>query len=89
MDDREKERLAQEATRLLNEPLLADALNEMMADAFAEFKSMRVSPETMPDVIALQQRVNVIQEIPDRLHARIIASGQADGGMSVEKEPSG
>lgn len=81
----DKEHLSAEARRLLSEPLLADALNELMADAFAEFKALRVSPETLPDVIALQQRINVIQEIPDKLKSRIIASGEMDGGFSGEK----
>jgi hypothetical protein len=81
----DKEHLAAEAQRLLNEPLLVDALNDMMADAFAEFKALRVSPETLPDVIALQQRINVIQEIPEKLKSHIIAAGEMDGGFSGEK----
>jgi hypothetical protein len=39
-------------------------------------------------VIALQQRINVIQSIPDLLQAKITASGQRDGGYVVEsKQP--
>lgn len=84
----EKDRLASEAARLLNEPLLVDALDGIMADAFAEFKAMRVSHETLPDVIALQQRIVATQEIHDRIHAKITASGQMDGGMVVENKPT-
>lgn len=82
------ERQAAEATRLLNEPLLVEALDALMGDAFAEFKELRIAPETLSDVIALQQRINVIQSIPDLLQAKIIASGQRDGGHVVEnKQP--
>jgi hypothetical protein len=82
----EAERIAAEAKRLLAEPLLAEALDTMLSDAFAEFKALRIAPETMADVIALQQRINVIQEIPDLIGAKILASGQYDGGVTVEKE---
>ncbi len=88
MDDREKQRLAAEATRLLNEPLLVEALDNIMADAFAEFKDLRVSHETLPDVIALQQRILVTHEIHDRIEAKITASGQRDGGVVVENKPT-
>lgn len=83
----EKERLASEAQRLLNEPLLAEALDGLMADAFADFKALRVSHETLPDVIALQQRILVTHEIRDRIEAKITASGQRDGGVVVEAKP--
>jgi Holliday junction resolvase len=84
----EKERIASEAARLLNEPLLVEALDGIMADAFAEFKSLRVSQETLPDVIALQQRILVAHEIHDRIEAKITASGQRDGGVVVENKPT-
>jgi hypothetical protein len=84
----EAERLASEANRLLNEPLLVEALDGIMADAFADFKALRVSQETLPDVIALQQRILVAHEIHDRINAKILASGQADGGVTVETKPT-
>jgi hypothetical protein len=84
----EKERIASEAARLLNEPLLVEALDGIMADAFAEFKALRVSQETLPDVIALQQRILVAHEIHDRIEAKITASGQRDGGVVVENKPT-
>jgi len=82
------ERAAAEATRLLNEPLFVEALDAIMADAFAEFKAMRITPDTITDAIALQQRIVATQEIHDRLHAKIIASGQVNGGMAVENKPT-
>ena len=88
MDQREAQRLASEATRLLNEPLLAEALDGLMSDAWAEFKALRVSHETLADVIALQQRVLVVHEIKDRIEAKITASGQRDGGVVVEIKPT-
>ena len=84
----EKERLASEAQRLLNEPLFVAALDNLMADAFADFKALRVSHETLADVIALQQRVLVVHEIRDRIEANITASGQRDGGVVVEIKPT-
>jgi len=78
------ERAASEAQRLLNEPLLVEALDGVMADAFAEFKALRVAPETIHDVIALQQRIIVAQEIFSRLNSIITASGMRDGGVQVE-----
>lgn len=77
-------RIAAEAERLLNEPLLVAALDELMADAFAEFKSAKIGPETLHEVIALQQRINVLQAIPDQIRAKITAAGERDGGFAVE-----
>ncbi len=79
-------KLAAEAERLLNEPLFVEALNDLMGEAFAEFKALSISPNSLHEVIALQQRINVLQEIPDRIKARITASGQMDGGVEVEKK---
>ena len=81
----EAERLAAEAHRLLNEPLLVEALDAIMADAFAEFKAMSIGPDTIYDVVALQQRIIATQEIHDRIDQKITASGQRDGGVVVEK----
>ena len=85
LDLTEAERLAAEASRLLNEPLLVEALDGIMADAFAEFKAMSIGPDTIYDVVALQQRIIATQEIHDRIDAKITASGQRDGGVVVEK----
>lgn len=82
------ERLAAEATRLLNEPLLVEALDGIMADAFAEFKAMSIGPDNIYQVVALQQRIIATQEIHDRIDAKITASGQRDGGVVVEKTPT-
>lgn len=88
MDDREKQRLASEARRLLNEPLFVEALDAIMGDAWGDFKALRVSPETIHDVIALQQRILVTHEIRDRIEAKITASGLRDGGVVVENKPT-
>ena len=82
----EAERLAAEAARLLNEPLLVDALDGIMADAFAEFKAMTIGPHNIYEVVALQQRIIATQEIHDRIDAKITASGQRDGGMTAENK---
>lgn len=83
-----QERAASEAQRLLNEPLLVEALDGIMADAFAEFKEIVIGPDNINAVIALQQRIVATQEIHDRLEAKIKASGLMDGGMVVEKKPT-
>jgi hypothetical protein len=82
------ERAASEAQRLLNEPLLVEALDGIMADAFAEFKEIKISADNVTKVIALQQRIVATQEILERLQAKITASGQRDGGIEIEKKPS-
>lgn len=82
------ERNAAEAARLLNEPLLVEALDGIMADAFAEFKEITISPETIAEVIALQALAKAAHEIHDRIERHITASGQNDGGVEVEKKPS-
>lgn len=88
-DEREQaERLAGEARRLLNEPLLVEALDGIMADAFAEFKIIPITAANLDAVIALQARANAAQDLFQRLNARIIASGAHDGGIDVEKRPS-
>lgn len=83
-----EERLAEEAARLLSEPLLVEALDGIMADAFAEFKAITIGPDNIMEVIALQQRIIATQEIHDRIEAKITASGQRDGGHVVEKPPT-
>jgi hypothetical protein len=82
------ERMAAEAARLLNEPLLVEALDGIMSDAFAEFKAIVIGPDNIMEVIALQQRIIATQQIHDRLEAKITASGQRDGGVVVEKPPT-
>lgn len=85
---READRLASEANRLLNEPLLVEALDAIMADAFAEFKELKLGPDTLHEAIALQQRILATHEIHDRINAKILASGQQDGGVTVENKPT-
>lgn len=85
---READRLASEANRLLNEPLLVEALDGIMADAFADFKAMKLGPDTLHEAIALQQRILAVHDIHDRINAKILASGQQDGGVTVETPPT-
>jgi hypothetical protein len=82
------ERAASEAQRLLNEPLLVEALDAIMGDAFAEFKDLQITPDTLHQVIALQQRVIVVQEIFGQLKAKITAAGLNDGGVTIETKPT-
>ena len=82
------ERTAAEAQRLLNEPLLVETLDGIMADAFAEFKDIDITPDNLAAVIKLQARTYVAHEILDRLNAKIAASGQMDGGVDVEIKPT-
>ena len=56
--------------------------------AVADFKALRVSTETLTDVIALQQRILVTHEIRERIESKITASGQRDGGVVVESKPT-
>ena len=82
------ERAASEAQRLLNEPLFVEALDGIMADAFAEFKELKIGPDNIFEVVALQQRIIATQEIHDRIDAKITAAGQRNGGVTVENKPT-
>ena len=88
MNDAEKNRRASEAERLLNEPLLVEALDEIMGDAFAEFKEMPITTNNLEAVLALQARARSVQELVDRLKAVITASGRHDGGVTIDGEPT-
>ncbi len=59
-----------------------------MGEAFAEFKQLKLGPDTLYEAIALQQRILVLQDIHDRIEANIRASGQMDGGVKVENKPT-
>lgn len=81
-----KERASLEAQRLLNEPLLMDAFEEVMTDAFAEFQAIDIDPTTIHAVIALQQRIVGIQLIRDQLNSNITAAGHLNGGIAFENK---
>lgn len=83
-----QERAAAEAQRLLNEPLLVEALDGIMGDAFADFKAMKLTPDTIHEAIALQQRIVAVQDLKDRIEAKITAAGLRDGGVAVETKPT-
>lgn len=79
---------ADAARQLLANPILAGVLDAIMADAFAEFKSIPVTAANIEAVIALQARANAAHEVHDRLEAIITASGVHDGGVVVETRPT-
>ena len=49
---------------------------------------MELTPDTLFKAIALQQRIVATQAIHDLIDAKITASGQRDGGVSVEDKPT-
>lgn len=83
---REQQRLAAEATRLLNEPLLADAFAEVRMDALIALSEADAS--NMKEILRLQAIATCLSDVVDLLKAKITASGQSDGGVQVETPPT-
>lgn len=83
---RADERLAAEAQRLLSEPLLADAFAEVRMDALIALSEVDASKTI--EILRLQAIATCLSDVVDLLKAKIIASGQSDGGMQVETAPS-
>ena len=86
MSTREQQRLAAEATRLLNEPLLADAFAEVRMDALVALSETDASD--MKEILRLQAIATCLSDVVDLLKAKITASGQSDGGVQVETPPT-
>jgi hypothetical protein len=83
---REQQRLAAEATRLLNEPLLAEAFAEVRMDALIALSEADAGD--MKGILRLQAIATCLSDVRDLLYAKITASGQADGGVQVETPPT-
>lgn len=83
---REQDRLAAEATRLLSEPLLADAFAEVRMDALIALSEADASD--MKEILRLQAIATCLSDVVDLLKAKITASGQADGGVQIETVPT-
>jgi hypothetical protein len=86
MATREQQRLAAEALRLLNEPLLAEAFAEVRMDALTALSE--VDAGDMKEILRLQAIATCLSDVRDLLYAKITASGQADGGIQVETPPT-
>lgn len=83
---RAEERLAAEAARLLSEPLLADAFEQVRMDALLGLAEVDAADTN--EILRLQAAANCLNDVVDLLKAKIIASGRNDGGMLVETEPT-
>lgn len=81
-----KERLASEATRLLNEPLLADAFTEVRMNALVALADADASDTK--EILRLQAIANCLNDVVDLLRSHITASGRDDGGVSIESKPT-
>lgn len=73
---------AREAKRLLNEPLLAEALESVMMTALDELG--RVDPLNTSRIYQLQAIVTCTRDIVNSLQEKIAAGGELDGGVSDE-----
>lgn len=67
------EHLAQEADRLINDPIFEKALSEIRADALNDLAKADADDKTM--ILRLQQRAAVIDEIRNVLGRYIVAAG--------------
>jgi hypothetical protein len=83
---RANDRLAAEATRLLNEPLLADAFAEVRMDALIALSEADAGD--MKEILRLQAIATCLSDVVGLLKAKITASGQNDGGVQVETPPT-
>lgn len=83
---RAEERLAAEAARLLSEPLLADAFEQVRMDALLALAEVDAADTN--EILRLQAIANCLNDVVDLLKAKIIASGSSDGGMQVETTPT-
>jgi hypothetical protein len=83
---RDQKRQAAEATRLLNEPLLADAFAEVRMDALIALSEADAGD--MKEILRLQAIATCLSDVRDLLYAKITASGQIDGGMQIETPPT-
>lgn len=73
---------AETARRLLkDEPLFAEALTAIRADALSDLSV--ADPDNKTEILRLQAIAHVTMEIKDRLEAEILASGSSDGGVSA------
>ena len=83
-DSREQERLAQEANRLLNEPLLVRAFDEVRVDAMIGLTE--VDPDNKTEIMRLQAIAKCLEDVRDALSAKILASSENEGGITLEKK---
>lgn len=77
---------AQEAKRLLNEPLLAEAMETVRMNALIELGT--IDPTDIAKITQLQAVAGATMQLFDFLRAAILSSGEQDGGLEAEI-PSG
>lgn len=81
-DERDLRHRAAEASRLLSEPLLIDALNTILAEARDELE--RCAPDKM---LEWQAKAQAARALPDALRAHILAGPTADEEPTVNPIP--
>lgn len=83
MATREQIHLANEAIRLLNDETLAWAMTEVRTEALAALAE--VDATNADEIRRLQAIAGCLQDVRDKLHAAILATGQGDGGVSMNE----
>ena len=73
----DKERRAAEARRLLDEPLLKEALAQIEQAAYRGLLAAKPTPEGDDERRVAALRINIIHELRAELHAVIVAGQQA------------
>ena len=81
-----EQRRAAEATRLLNEPLLAEAMTTVRMNALIALSEADAGD--MKEILRLQAIATCLNDVLDLLRSSITASGQSDGGVQVETTPT-
>ncbi len=74
------EHMAREATRLLQDEVLAAAFEAVKLDALRKLAD--VDAFDTHQILRLQATANCLQSVRDALEAAILATGKSDGGVS-------
>lgn len=72
--------LAERASYLLNDEILAAAFERVRLDALTKLATVDASDTT--EILRLQAIANCLSDVRDALVAVILASGKSDGGVS-------
>ncbi len=81
MSDSVTEHYAKESQRLLQDEVLAAAFEAVKLKAMRDLTTIDATDTTA--ILRLQAMANCLQEVRDALEAAILATGKADGGVSV------
>lgn len=77
---------AKEATRLLNDDVLAEAMTAVRTNALVALSTVDADNKT--EILRLQAIANCLPDVVDALKSHIIAAGGMSGGVDLNKPTS-